>query len=83
MQLDDGGLRQGAIDLVIETEEGWVVIDHKSNPQPAENWLDIAAGYSGQISAYKDVIEKISDKPVIGSLIHFSVSGGLVEILGS
>lgn len=80
MQLDDGALRQGAIDLVIETDEGWIVVDHKSNPRPSSNWLDIAVEYSGQVAAYKQVIERLSEKPVRRTLIHFSVSGGLVEL---
>ncbi|MEL0638505.1 UvrD-helicase domain-containing protein [Marinomonas sp. TI.3.20] len=80
LMLSDGGLRQGAIDLVVEADEGWIVIDHKSNPQPKDKWLDIAQEHSGQLKAYRDALEVLSGKPVISTLVHFSVSGGLVEV---
>lgn len=78
--LSDGGLRQGTIDLVVETDKGWIVIDHKSNPQPESKWCEIAQEYSGQLQAYSAALEKLSNKPVFRTLIHFSVSGGLVEV---
>ncbi|MCC5452885.1 UvrD-helicase domain-containing protein [Rheinheimera sp. UJ51] len=78
--LDDGSLRQGAIDLVLETDAGWIVIDHKSNPQPKAKWLEIAQVHSGQLLAYKECLETLSSKPVLAMLIHFSVSGALVKV---
>jgi ATP-dependent exoDNAse (exonuclease V) beta subunit len=78
--LSGGSLRQGAIDLVVETSEGWIVIDHKSNPQPKEKWTEIAQEHSGQLQAYREVVESLSGKPVLETMIHFSVSGGLVSI---
>lgn len=78
--LDDGGLRQGAIDLVIETDKGWIVVDHKSNPQPKDKWLEIAQTHSSQLKAYRECLETLSSKPVLTTLIHFSVSGGLVKV---
>lgn len=80
LTLSDGSLRQGAIDLAIETDEGWIVIDHKSNPQPKEQWLTIAKEHSGQLQAYREAIEALSGQKVIKTLIHFSVSGGLVAV---
>lgn len=80
LMLNDGSLRQGAIDLVVETDEGWIIIDHKSNPQPKDKWLDTAHEHSGQLKAYRDALQVLSNKPVISTLVHFSVSGGLVEV---
>ena len=81
LNLDNGSLRQGEIDLAIETDNGWVIIDHKSNPQPLDKWPDIAVEHSGQLKAYKDAVEELSNKPVLKTLIHFSVSSGLVELV--
>lgn len=81
LNLDNGSLRQGEIDLAIETDNGWVIIDHKSNPQPLDKWPDIAVKHSGQLKAYKDAVEELSNKPVLKTLIHFSVSSGLVELV--
>lgn len=79
-RLRGGGLRQGAIDLVVETTEGWVVIDHKSNPQPKDKWLEIADEHGGQLHAYRDALTALSEKPVIETLIHLSVSGGIIKV---
>lgn len=78
--LSNGSLRQGAIDLVVETSEGWILIDHKSNPQPKSKWTEIAKEHSGQLHAYQHAIEHFSSKPVLRTLLHFSVSGGIVEV---
>lgn len=83
LTLSDGSLRQGAIDLVIGTDEGWIVIDHKSNPQPKDLWLEVAKEHSGQLQAYREALETLSGKTVIKTLIHFSVSGGLIAVSNS
>jgi ATP-dependent exoDNAse (exonuclease V) beta subunit len=71
----------GWIDLLIETEEGWVLIDHKASPQQQSDWSDIALGYSGQLALYKEAIEATTDKPVLQSWIHFAVGGACVEVV--
>jgi ATP-dependent helicase/nuclease subunit A len=78
---DTGQLVTGWIDLLLETEEGFVLIDHKASPRARSDWEDIAVGYSGQLKAYSDGIEKITNKPVIGRWIHFAVTGGLVQVV--
>ncbi|RCX07143.1 PD-(D/E)XK nuclease superfamily protein [Marinomonas foliarum] len=78
--LSSESLRQGAIDLAVETDNGWIIIDHKSNPQPREKWLEIAQKHTGQLKAYRDTLETLSGKPVISTLVYFSISGGLVEV---
>ncbi|HFO0107925.1 TPA: UvrD-helicase domain-containing protein [Legionella pneumophila] len=79
-QLANGGIRQGSMDLVIDTSSGWYIIDHKSNPQPSSNWVDIALQYSGQLAAYKHALEALSNRKVLGTFIHFTIGGGLVEL---
>jgi ATP-dependent exoDNAse (exonuclease V) beta subunit len=78
--LPTGQWQVGQIDLVLELPTGWVVIDHKSNPQPRSEWLPLAATHSGQLAVYADALADLSGKPVHERLIHFSVSGGLVRV---
>lgn len=78
---DQGQEIFGFIDLLLETDEGWVIVDHKSSPQPRSEWESIACSYSGQLACYKEVLSKLSDKPVVGVWIHFVVTGGMVEVL--
>lgn len=70
----------GWIDLLLETDKGWILIDHKASPQKQANWNEIALGYSGQLALYIEAIEKASGKPVIQSWIHFAVAGACVEV---
>ena len=79
--LKNGSLQQGSIDLVVETDDGWIVIDHKSNPQPKYEWEMIAAKHSGQLNDYREALISLSGKAVLAMMIHFSVSGGLVEVI--
>jgi ATP-dependent helicase/nuclease subunit A len=80
LMLANGQSQTGQIDLVLELENGWVIIDHKSNPQPTSKWCEISLEHSGQLAAYANALSQLSDKPVLKTLIHFSVSGGLVEL---
>ncbi|MDG2046787.1 MAG: PD-(D/E)XK nuclease family protein, partial [Halioglobus sp.] len=77
----DGQVVSGWIDLLVETPEGFVLIDHKASPRARSDWEKIALGYSGQLAAYADGINRAMDKPVIARYIHFAVTGGMVEVV--
>lgn len=78
--LPNGQLQSGKIDLALEMPDRWVIVDHKSNPQPKSEWEALAKAHSGQLAAYKEGMEAISGKPVAETLIHFTTSGGLVNV---
>ncbi len=44
---------EGWIDVLIETEAGWVIVDHKAYPGPRAQWRRVALGYGGQLEAYR------------------------------
>ncbi len=69
----------GIIDLLLETDTGWVIVDHKSYPGPRGEWATRALRYSGQLHLYRLAIEATGRKPA-GLWIHFPVGGGLVEV---
>jgi len=77
---DNGQIVKGWVDLVIETPEGLVIIDHKSFPGSKEDMKKKALEYSGQLMAYKTALEAATGKPVLSQWINFAVSGYLVEI---
>ena len=81
MILDNGQRMIGWIDALIETEEGWIIIDHKSFPGRRSEWDRKALSYSGQLDAYRQAVERVTDQPVISQWIHYSVGGGLVEVV--
>lgn len=71
---------KGFVDLLIDTPEGWVIVDHKSSPGKRSGWASTALKYSGQLALYKESIETLTKRPVIDCWIHFAVTGGLVQV---
>ena len=55
-RLADGRVVRGFVDLLVETAAGWLIIDHKSSPQPKSTWRRDALGYAGQLAAYRDAL---------------------------
>ncbi len=77
---DTGQVVSGWIDMLVETADGYILIDHKASPRERGHWQENALGYSGQLKAYADGIVKITNKPVLSTWIHFALTGGLVEV---
>ena len=77
---DTGQVLRGWIDLVLETERGWIVIDHKSSPRPRSEWYAEALEYSGQLAAYANALRG-AGLNCAGCWVHFPVGGGLVELM--
>ena len=77
---DNGQVLLGRIDLLLETEMGWLVIDHKSSPRPRSEWTDEALEYSGQLAAYAGALLG-AGLECAGCWVHFAVGGGLVEVV--
>lgn len=75
----DGRVIKGFVDVLAETPQGWLVIDHKSSPSPQSAWPDEALRYAGQLGAYRDALLG-AGREVAGCYIHFAVTGGLVRI---
>ncbi|MGB6221026.1 MAG: UvrD-helicase domain-containing protein [Haloferula sp.] len=67
----------GFIDIVLITDKGAVLIDHKS--YPGSNLLERAVSYSGQLAAYREAM-CAHGLTVSSSWIHFCTQGRLVEI---
>jgi ATP-dependent exoDNAse (exonuclease V) beta subunit len=78
--LDSGQLLRGQVDLLLEVERGWVLIDHKSGPANSEEWTAAATKYSGQLAAYSEAIARASGKPVLESWLFLPVAGGAIPI---
>lgn len=79
----DGSVVRGTIDLLLETEQGLVVIDHKSFPGDRDDAVERAATYAGQLSAYSEAIAAATGRPVVGTFIHLAISGWVVPVVSS
>lgn len=70
---------QGFIDLLLETAQGWVVIDYKSFQGNKTDWETKALSYSGQLDCYRHALAAMNMK--MDSLwIYFALGGGLVLV---
>lgn len=70
----------GRIDMLLETTEGFVLIDHKSFPGRLEEWEQRAIANFGQLAVYKQLIEEATDRPVIAMYIHMPIVGSIIQL---
>jgi ATP-dependent exoDNAse (exonuclease V) beta subunit len=74
----DGRVVSGWIDVLLETPNGWVVIDHKSSPRPPAEWRDELCDYAGQLDAYREALEA-AGKAVESCWIHLPIGGAVLR----
>jgi CRISPR/Cas system-associated exonuclease Cas4 (RecB family) len=72
----------GVADLVVETSQGLVLIDHKSHSSEEDDHLsEVATGYASQLLGYATLLEMATGKKVISTMIHFPFAGKIVEVV--
>jgi ATP-dependent helicase/nuclease subunit A len=69
----------GAIDLVLLTPGGAVIVDHKSFPGAPAEWAGKAREFAPQMGAYAHVLRR-AGLAVIGQYVHFTVGAGVVRL---
>ena len=76
--LDGGQTRVGWVDVVLRSERGVVIIDHKSSPRPRAEWEAEALSHSGQLAAYADAFRAVGQPP--STWIHLAVAGAALRV---
>lgn len=56
----------GRIDLLLETAEGFVIIDHKAFPGTPDTWVEKAKEFSPQLALYRQIIARALRRSVWG-----------------
>ena len=79
-RLKTGSLLRGVADLVLEFDDGFVVVDHKSFPGEREQAIQKAVGFAGQLEAYAGAISVATGKKCAGKYIHLPLSGCIVRV---
>ena len=64
-------LIQGIIDLYLETDEGLILIDYKTDFVRENELQNVANRYRIQLNAYEMALESILNKPVVEKIIVF------------
>lgn len=78
--LESGQVQNGRIDLLIETDTGWILVDHKSSPLSPDHWETLATDYGSQMSAYAASVERGSGIEVQERWLFLPVAGGAIRI---
>ena len=73
----------GRIDLLLETRDGWVILDHKANPAPRDRWDQVAQEYGGQLSVYADALARATGRSVAEAWIVLPVGAGAIQVAAS
>lgn len=70
----------GIVDLLLETAEGVVIVDHKTFPGASEaSWRKKALEVASQLVVYAHVLREAGEK-VLGVWVHLPMGGGTVEL---
>lgn len=78
--LPTGQILNGRIDLLLETPQGWVVIDHKSTQLASSHWDQLAAEHGAQLEAYANAVERATGQRVLERWLFLPVAGGAVSL---
>ena len=77
------GQYQGVIDMLIETDEGYVIIDHKTHRAETDQKAQESAAkdkYKKQLKVYRAAVQNATGKKVIGTFIHLPMCGKIYEL---
>lgn len=70
---------QGFIDMLIETDGGYAIIDHKTHSKEKDA-EDYAAKQWAQLNIYRQAVEKATGKKVLGTYVHLPTLGKIYKI---
>lgn len=76
----EGSIIRGQADLVLETAQGNVLIDHKSFPGSLDQATSRAVEYAGQLSTYAAILTQATEQPLRGVYIHLPISGLILPV---
>jgi len=78
LRLENGSRAEGWVDLLVETAEGCVILDHKSFA--GSDAAQRVAGFAPQLRLYRDALEAAGAGPVIATLIHLPMLGKVYHV---
>lgn len=79
-RLETGSIARGVTDLIIETPEGLVIIDHKSYPGSISQAKEFALDNAEQVQIYGDAVQLAKGKNIQALYIHLPLIGAMVRL---
>jgi ATP-dependent exoDNAse (exonuclease V) beta subunit len=81
----NGTIVRGTCDLALETESGWIIIDHKTFPGTQQEAQTKAQQFIPQLTAYAAAVQRATGAPVLGTYLHLPLRGEIIvlKIMGN
>jgi ATP-dependent helicase/nuclease subunit A len=70
----------GRLDLLVELEAGYIIVDHKSFPGIVETDEERLLAAAGQLSTYARALEIATGKPTLGFWLHQPIAGRALRL---
>ena len=77
---EDGTRLRGRIDFLVDTPQGWVLVDHKSNPRGAANYDQLAGEHGPQLASYADALRRATGRHVHEQWLFLPVAARAIRI---
>lgn len=71
---------RGRIDLLVDAPDGWILLDHKSNPGGAARDEDLVAEHGPQLESYGHALLAATGKPVGQRWLYLPVAARTVRL---
>lgn len=71
---------RGRIDLLVDVKDGWVLLDHKSNPGGAARDENLVAEHGPQLESYGHALLAATGKPVSQRWLYLPVAARAVRL---
>jgi len=73
-------LLRGAMDLVFEEEDGWVIVDYKTDLPAGGKVADLVSKYAPQVRLYSSAWEACTGRKVKEAALYFARADLLIEV---
>jgi hypothetical protein len=80
VRLDDGVRLRGRIDFLVDTPEGWILLDHKANPGGAARDEALIQKHGQQLDSYADALVRATGREVLQKWLFLPVAAQAVRV---
>ncbi len=80
VKLKSGRVVSGQIDLLVELAEGWVLVDHKTDPRSAADGDRLAEAHGGQLDAYAEGVLEGTGRGVVERWLLLPIAAQAVRV---
>jgi len=80
VQDGSGQIIVARLDLLVETDAGFYIVDHKLTADSIIDMNEFAGKYQNQLSLYRQAIDAFGGKKVFGAFLNLPQEGRVVEV---